>query len=69
MARRAVENLSCCTKFDGDCSVENSVNWSYVVSFFIYSIKNLKDKLPITLPANYSTKHYKDDNTTGSNRL
>ena len=35
----------------------------------IYSIKNLQDELPITIPTNYSTKHYKDDNTTGSNRL
>ena len=34
--------------------------------FFIYTIKNLHDKLPITLPTNYATKHYKDDNTTGA---
>ena len=33
---------------------------------FLYSIKNLQDKLPSTLPTNYSTKHYKDDNTTGA---
>ena len=39
------------------------------VCFFIYSIKNLQDELPITIPNNYSTKHNKDDNTTGSNRL
>ena len=37
--------------------------------FFLYSIKNLQDELPITIPTNYSTKHYKDDNTTGSSRL
>ena len=32
---------------------------------YIYSIKNLQDELPITIPTNYSTKHCKDDNTTG----
>ena len=37
--------------------------------FSIYSIKNLQDELLITIPTTYSTKHYKDDNTTGSNRL
>ena len=40
--------------------------WNF---FFIYSIKSLQDELPITIPTNYSTKHYKDDNTTGSNIL
>ena len=40
----------------------------HVVSFFC-SIENLQDKLPITLPTNYSTKHYMDDNATWSNRL
>ena len=32
-----------------------------VDNVFLYSIKNLQDKLPITLPTNYSTKHHKDD--------
>ena len=40
-----------------------------ISTFFLYSIKSLQDELPITIPTNYSTKHYKDDNTTGSNRL
>ena len=31
MARRTVENSSRFTKFNGDCSVENSGNWCYVV--------------------------------------
>ena len=34
--------------------------FSYI---FIYYIKNLQDKLPIALRTNYTTKHYKDDNT------
>ena len=53
--------------------VKHKSSFSYKMSsfffFFLYSIKNLQDELPITIPTNYSTKHYKDDNTTGSNRL
>ena len=39
------------------------------VLVLLYSIKSLLDELPIKLPTNYSSKHFKDDNTMESNRL
>ena len=41
---------------------------SFGWQLFSYSIKKFKTR-QITLPTNYSTKHNKDDNTSGSNSL
>ena len=49
--------------------VKNNCDSIININFFIYSIKNLQYELLITLPTNYSSKHYKDENPTGSNRL
>ena len=73
LGKQKILYLTCPSKFVGKRRNRGRVGPGQVHLFFffiyIYSIKNLQDELPITIPTNYSTKHYKDDNTTGSNRL